>query len=201
MWGITGVVRHVVKIKMKKQGSILTFGHFSTIHPGHIRYLKKAREYGALVKTLIVGDKLNNEKYPYSETERMEGIKLINLSDAIHIVNSKKEIIDYIKNNNIRSALLGEDYRSTEDGEKKRLVDILEENQVNIIFHNDDNLETFESLLGKNLLEVNNERTFAFRKVCNMNRIRKQSILEMINEFEEAKVMLVGDMILDEYID
>ena len=186
---------------MSKYESILTFGHFSTIHPGHIRYLKKAREYGKLVRTLIVGDKLNNEKYPYSEEERMEGINLINLSDSIQIVNFEKDIVEYIKINKVKSALLGEEYKSTADKEKKRIVDVLEENKVDIYFHNDDNLETSESLLGKNLIEVNNERTFTFRKVCNMNMISKQSLLSLIDEFENTRIMVIGDIILDEYID
>ena len=28
------------------QGCVLVYGHFSTIHPGHIRYLRHARNLG-----------------------------------------------------------------------------------------------------------------------------------------------------------
>ena len=40
------------------EGCVLTYGHFSTIHPGHIRYLKHASKQGdrlvvALVLSLI----------------------------------------------------------------------------------------------------------------------------------------------------
>ena len=37
-------------------GCTLTYGHFSTIHPGHIRYLKHAKKKGNKLVIALLGD-------------------------------------------------------------------------------------------------------------------------------------------------
>ena len=43
------------------KGCTLTYGHFSTIHPGHIRYLKHARDLGNRLIVAVIGDNGNEE--------------------------------------------------------------------------------------------------------------------------------------------
>ena len=37
-------------------GSVVCFGHFNAIHPGHIRYFLKARQYGSPLVVALEGD-------------------------------------------------------------------------------------------------------------------------------------------------
>ena len=38
-------------------GAALCFGHFNTIHPGHIRYFRGATQYGSPLVVAVEGDK------------------------------------------------------------------------------------------------------------------------------------------------
>ena len=44
-------------LKDLKQKKIIAYGHFSSIHPGHIRYLQNARSLGEILIVVIKGDK------------------------------------------------------------------------------------------------------------------------------------------------
>ena len=49
----------------------MTYGHFSTIHPGHIRYLKNARNRGNKLYLALIGDE-NSNKIIFSQSERAQ---------------------------------------------------------------------------------------------------------------------------------
>ena len=70
------------------QGCVLTYGHFSTIHPGHIRYLRHARN---LVKNLwlrLIGDG-GSTSYPFNQQERAEALSLLGIADAVLLLTGK----------------------------------------------------------------------------------------------------------------
>ena len=61
-------------LDFNKQEIALAYGHFSSIHPGHIRYLQNAKSFGS---KLVIGlrgdnDKPKSEKYIFSMKERSE---------------------------------------------------------------------------------------------------------------------------------
>ena len=41
---------------VENNSCVLTFGHFSTIHPGHIRYLNQAKNDSQAVYIALMGD-------------------------------------------------------------------------------------------------------------------------------------------------
>ena len=55
----------------KYKNCVLTYGHFSTIHAGHIRYLKYARDQGQILITAILPDEKNGNQnlYPFDQKE------------------------------------------------------------------------------------------------------------------------------------
>ena len=48
---------------------VLVFGHFSTIHPGHIRYLKYAKKLRKRLIVALLGDNSRN-LYKYKRRRR-----------------------------------------------------------------------------------------------------------------------------------
>ena len=50
---------------------VLTYGHFNSVHPGHIRYLKKASNYGESLLVAVLPDTENGiKKHISSHRER-----------------------------------------------------------------------------------------------------------------------------------
>lgn len=65
---------------MKK---VLVFGTFDILHPGHLNFLKQAKEYGDYLVVVVGRDetvKKVKDRYPrHSEKERLQNIKKVNL--------------------------------------------------------------------------------------------------------------------------
>ena len=72
------------------QGCVLAYGHFSTIHPGHIRYLRHARSLRKQLVVALVGDEGHPQAkpYPFNQQERAEALGLLGLADAIVLLQS-----------------------------------------------------------------------------------------------------------------
>ena len=66
--------------------TVLTYGHFSSIHPGHLRYLGYAKKQGEKVIIAIAGDEKDNKgnpKYPYSQEERIESLRRFTTNEEV----------------------------------------------------------------------------------------------------------------------
>ena len=75
---------------------VIVYGHFSSIHPGYIRYLKNAQTYGTNLIIALKGDEDIDVKYPFSINERTESLTLLNLCDCI-IQLQNQELAEVIK--------------------------------------------------------------------------------------------------------
>ena len=63
------------------QGCSLAYGHFNTIHPGHIRYLRHARGLGEQLVVALIGD--GKTSYAFKQEERAEALSLLGIADAV----------------------------------------------------------------------------------------------------------------------
>ena len=61
---------------------VLCYGHFDTIHPGHIRYLRYARTLGEETVVGVRGDQVGGS-YSFSQGERAEALDFLRLADRI----------------------------------------------------------------------------------------------------------------------
>ena len=81
------------------RGCVLAYGHFTTIHPGHIRYLRHARSLGSTLAVALIGDGNSDQNtYLFRQPERAEALSLLGIaSDLISILDiaySRKVFID-----------------------------------------------------------------------------------------------------------
>ena len=63
----------------------LAYGHFETIHPGHIRYLKYAKSICNNLVVAIIGDskKHNSPRFKFNQNERSEALDMLDIADFI----------------------------------------------------------------------------------------------------------------------
>ena len=71
------------------QGCVLAYGHFSTIHPGHIRYLRHARNLGKQLLVALIGDG-GSTSYPFNQQERAEALSLLGIADAVLLLQANE---------------------------------------------------------------------------------------------------------------
>ena len=79
-------------------GCVMAYGHFTTIHPGHIRYLKHAQSLGSSLVIALLGDNTPGETapYPFLQEERAEALDLLGMAEAI-VKLEGNELIDAIR--------------------------------------------------------------------------------------------------------
>ena len=79
------------------QGCALAYGHFNTIHPGHIRYLRHARGLGDRLVVALIGD--GKTSYTFQQQERVEALSLLGIADALVLLEADElnEAIDALQ--------------------------------------------------------------------------------------------------------
>ena len=87
------IIHSIKNFNENLENCVLTFGHFNTIHPGHIRYLKYAKEKGDILAVALKGDFEDKnsktfKKYEFSQLERAEALELLSISDYIFCLES-----------------------------------------------------------------------------------------------------------------
>ena len=103
----------------ERNGCVLAYGHFTTIHPGHIRYLRHARELGPDLVVALVGDGPNDQPspYPFSQAERAEALSLLGLADSILLLEAD-ELVEVIRSLRPSTVVLGTELEGAKDLEE-----------------------------------------------------------------------------------
>ena len=88
---------------------VLAYGHFNTIHPGHIRYLRHARGLGKQLVVALIGD--GKTSYAFKQEERAEALSLLGIADAVLLLEAE-EINTAIEVLHPKVLVLGNEYKN-----------------------------------------------------------------------------------------
>lgn len=179
---------------LRKIGKNIVFvsGNFNVIHPGHLRFLNFAGDSGDY---LIVG--VNRDQSPavyVPEALRLEGIKNLTIvSDAFLLPYTLEKCIEFLKPDII---VKGKEYENTYNKEKE----LLNSFGGKLIFSSGEIRFSSMELLQRELSEINRATInkpvdFLIRHQTSVN-----SLIEATKTFTKLKVIVVGDLIVDEYI-
>ena len=77
---------------------VLVYGHFSSLHHGHIRFLKAAKDEGENLIVALMGDKIesSSQDFQFNQEERASILSHIGLIDLIVLLD--KDEIDLAVN-------------------------------------------------------------------------------------------------------
>ncbi len=80
---------------MKK---VLAGGVFNTIHPGHVRFLKKAKSLGDFLVVVVANDKTVLKKKPLlkPQEERKRALERLGIADKV-IIGDEKDFLRVVK--------------------------------------------------------------------------------------------------------
>jgi len=188
---------------LKKEGKKIVHCHgvFDLIHPGHIRHFIAAKKFGDILVVTLTEDKYVNKgpgRPIFNENLRAESIAALEIVDYVAINKSPLAItaIEAIKPD---FYVKGQDYKNALDDitggiilEKKKV----EEFGGKLIF-TEDIVFSSSKLINQHLdfstSEVK-EYLKETRKIISYEKLKKD--LEKISKF---KVLVLGDIILDEY--
>lgn len=171
---------------------VFVSGNFNVVHPGHLRLLQFARECG---DCLVVGvNDLHPEKLTVPSEMRLEGMRAISLVDYAFLLREESE--QFIARLRPAVVVKGKEFE-TRDNPEQAAVEVyggkLLFGSGEVRFSSLDLLqrEYFET----NLSAIRKPTEFAERHGFTINGLKK-----LLSRFNGLRVMVVGDLIVDEYI-
>ena len=186
----------------KFEKCVLAYGHFNSVHPGHIRYLKKAasQDQSLIVAILPDTDKGINRAYKFSQLERAEGLTALNIIDGIILLKDEEfslaKLIRKIKPNFL---FLGVEFAESKDQEIIEAITMMRKNNKSVQFHAGEVQYASTNLLENSESDIKEENKAKFRIACKRQNIDKRSLIEFVDSFANTKLLVLGDTILDQY--
>jgi rfaE bifunctional protein kinase chain/domain len=181
---------------------VLCHGHFNIIHPGHIRYLKHAKEMGASLAVSIVGNKefkKSNRDHHFDEVERAEGVASIKFVDRVVLLENEclKSAIKILKP---KVLVLGKEFEFQNFELIRESAEMVVRMGGKIHFHAGDTNYASTQYLLKSKSQLESESLDAFRKTTHLLGIKPDHIRETLENFSNASILVIGDSIIDQYV-
>lgn len=179
---------------LEKRNIVLVTGNFNVLHPGHIRLLKFAKNFA---KKLIVGiysDVLAGENVDVKQEYRQEAVSSIDSVDKVVIIN--KSLEEFILEIRPDIIVKGKEYERMDNPE----YDILQTYGGELVFSSGEMSFSYDSKIetGLFLPRTTRDKIQAFMQ---RHDITASRIRDIVGRFSEKKICVVGDIIIDEYID
>ena len=181
---------------------VLCHGHFNIIHPGHIRYLDYASQQGTKLMVSIEGDDsfLNFErKHHFSDADRAAGVASIQTVDQVVLLGEGK-LEKLIKKLNPAILVLGKEFEYERDDQVNDAVQLLKKQGGQILFHAGETHYASADLLRENIPDLHEQHTKLFKQACSRQKIKMDELLECVDRFKSASLLVIGDTIVDQYV-
>jgi len=179
---------------MSKPITVLVSGRFNILHPGHMRLLRSAKEYGERLIVGVESDRLAGFAAHLPENLRLEGLQGHSLVDEAFIFD--EPITELISRLRPDIVVKGKEHEARQNQELKAL----EQYGGSLVFSSGETVFSSLDLIRKEF------RTFDSRSInlpveyLARHTIAKSRLIELLNALAALKVCVIGDLIVDEYI-
>ena len=166
----------------------LTYGHFNSVHHGHIRYLKHAASRGNPLVVAILPDTNNGDKnlYEFNQKERAESLSSFNFIDGIILLNDEENSL-FNAINKIKPNLLvfGKEFEKSKNPEIMKAIEFMRKQNKLIQFHAGDIQYASTQLLERSKNDLLEENKKKFNKACKRQGISINQLLECIESWKK----------------
>jgi len=174
-----------------KNKKILVTGDFNSVHPGHLRLFNFAKKLGGELIVCVRSNELANHCF-VDEKLRLENVNNNSLVDRAFILTSSileiilKEKPDYI--------VKGKEFEFSFNEESEGL----EEYGGKLVFVSGESIFSVSDYIPRESLSL--KLTYPNKYLARHN-IDPSNIVRLIKNFKSKSVLVIGDSIIDEYID
>jgi rfaE bifunctional protein kinase chain/domain len=173
---------------------VLVYGNFNIVHPGHLRLLKFARECGSKLLVAVFSDRVAGSSVIIPEHMRLEGFKNNNLVDEAFVWDASiEELIMTIRPDIV---VKGREYEARFNHEQASI----ESYGGKLLFSSGDVAFSSMELLRNEFVPSSFPEFKAPNDYMERHNIQQSDFFKVIEEITKLKVIVVGDLIVDEYI-
>lgn len=173
---------------------VLVSGHFNVLHPGHLRLLRFAKEFGERLIVAVESDKIAGQSAYVPEQLRLEGVQSNSwVDEAFLLVEPITNAIARIKPDIV---VKGKEFELKYNPEQAEL----EKYGGRLIFSSGETIFSSIDLIRREFLQPENNYINIPNDYLLRHNISVNSLIGLLHKFSKLKVCVIGDLIIDEYI-
>jgi rfaE bifunctional protein kinase chain/domain len=176
------------------QITVLVSGNFNVIHPGHLRLLRYAKDCGDTLLVAVESDRLAGNSAYVAEQLRLEGVSSNSFVDKAFLIDCP--ITETIRNLRPDIVVKGKEHENRFNPEEK----IISEYGGKLLFSSGEVAFSSLDLIRREFTEIALNSIKIPYEFLARNRIGKERLSLICNSFSKLKVVVIGDLIIDEYI-
>jgi rfaE bifunctional protein kinase chain/domain len=174
--------------------TVLVSGHFNVIHPGHLRLLRFAKECGERLIVAVESDELAGDAAHVHQDLRLEGVLSNSYVDEAFIADLP--ISQIIENFRPDVVVKGKEH----EGKFNPELEILHTYGGSLLFSSGEALFSSLDLIRREFRELNINTIRLPQEFMTRHNVSRDCLRKIIHKFEKLKVVVIGDLIVDEYI-
>lgn len=180
---------------MKDSISVLVYGYFNVLHPGHIRLFKFARGFGERLIVAVESDRLAGDAAHLSEELRLDGVKNCALVDNAFIFS--EPVVDLIHRLRPDVVVKGREHERKYNPE----LSVINAYGGRLIFGSGEIQFSSRDLLRNELIKPITTTISPPLSFMGRHNFSILSLKKLIVDFAKLRVLIIGDLIIDDYID
>lgn len=177
-----------------KSRTVFVSGHFNVLHPGHLRLLRFAKEYGDRLVVAVESDRLAGRAAHVPEHMRLQGVQSNSWVDEAFLVDEPvAEVIRRLKPDFV---VKGKEHETRFNPE----LTALESYGGKLLFSSGETVFSSLDLIRKEFQEFDVRSIELPLDYMARHDIAGARLASLAHRFSKMRVCVVGDLIVDEYI-
>jgi cytidyltransferase-like protein len=174
--------------------TVFVSGRFNVLHPGHVRLLQFARECGDRLVVGIEPDSLAGQDAHVPEQLRLEGVRSCSFVDEAFVL--RDSVVRTVLALKPAIVVKGREHEHRHNDEKSAV----ESYGGRLVFSSGEVVFTSRDLIRREFSSSGSRTWGVPRAFMHRHGISVERLEALLNSFSKLRVLVVGDLIIDEYI-
>ncbi len=192
-----------VRERLRSEGRVVVQCHgcFDIVHPGHIRYLRFARELGDVLIVSVSADDVVGKGFdrPYiNEDLRIENLAALEFVDYLYLDHNSwaGPVLELLKPD---IYVKGKEYETNADPRFLKEKELVEGQGGRVMYGSGDVVYSSSTIIGKyrQRFGMEQERVNFF---CRRHGVDGPALGGLLDAVDSRRVLVIGDAILDRYV-
>ncbi|MDO9371796.1 MAG: PfkB family carbohydrate kinase [Gammaproteobacteria bacterium] len=176
------------------QRVVFVSGNFNVLHPGHLRLLRFAKEYGDRLVVAVESDRIAGTAAHVPEQLRLEGVQSNSWVDEAFIMD--EPVTALLARLHPDIVVKGKEHESRFNPEAA----VLEQYGGRLLFSSGETVFSSLDLIRKEFYEFDPRSISLPHEYLARHGVEPARLAALLQHFSKLKVCVVGDLIIDEYI-
>ncbi|MDO9484868.1 MAG: PfkB family carbohydrate kinase [Actinomycetota bacterium] len=174
--------------------TVFVSGIFNVVHPGHMRLLRFAKELGDTLVVGVLSDELAGSAASVRFDDRLDGVSSLRFVDSTLVVaRPVSEVIAELKPDIV---VKGREHAQQWNEEEQAV----QAYGGRLLFGSGTSFLDSDDLISREVKGLDYQHISAPRTFMNRHDISAQRLMDILDQFSQRKVVVVGDVIVDEFV-